>query len=102
MGCRLAAVRRTARFCEPRLNGGKGGPPMNAAEQQRLRSDVEAFCRELREHEEISYVEHHFNDRLIPLAKKYNLLGIPVPVEYGGRGADAVSYARALARTGQD
>src|SRR5581483_10396560 len=37
-----------------------------------------------------------------PLAQKYNLLGIPVPPEYGGRGADAVTYARALARIGQE
>jgi alkylation response protein AidB-like acyl-CoA dehydrogenase len=75
---------------------------MNAADRQRLLGDVEAFCHELREHEEIAYVEHHYNHHLIPLAQKYNLLGIPVPVEYGGRGADAVTYARALARIGQE
>ena len=27
---------------------------------------------------------------------------MPVPVEYGGRGADAVTYARALARIGRE
>src|SRR5256885_915689 len=78
------------------------GMPMNAGDRERLRADVEAFCRALREHEELAYVEHHYNDRLIPLARKHNLLGIPVPVEYGGRGADAVAYARALARIGQE
>ncbi len=75
---------------------------MNAADRQRLLADVEAFCQELREHEEIAYVEHRFNHHLVPLAQKYHLLGIPVPVEYGGRGADAVTYARALARIGQE
>src|SRR5262245_58652959 len=75
---------------------------MQAADRQRLLADVEAFCQELREHEEIAYVEHHFNDRVIPLARKHNLLGIPVPADYGGRGADAVTYARALARIGQE
>jgi alkylation response protein AidB-like acyl-CoA dehydrogenase len=75
---------------------------MNPADRQRLLADVEAFCNDLREHEEIAYVEHHYNHHLIPLAHQYNLLGMPVPVEYGGRGADAVTYARALARIGQE
>ncbi len=75
---------------------------MSPAEQNRLLADVESFCRELRDHEELCYVEHRFNDQLIPLAKKHNLLGIPVPTPYGGRGADAVTYARALARIGQE
>ncbi|MCS7045558.1 MAG: acyl-CoA dehydrogenase family protein [Gemmataceae bacterium] len=75
---------------------------MSPTDQQRLLTDVEAFCQELREYEELCYVEHRFNDRLIPLAKKYDLLGIPVPVEYGGRGADTMTYAKALARIGQE
>ncbi len=75
---------------------------MNAADQRRLLGDVENFCQELRPFEEVAYVEHRFNDRLIPLALKHNLLGIPVPTEYGGRGADTVTYARALARIGQE
>src|SRR4030081_165366 len=75
---------------------------MNPAEQRRLLADVEAFCLEIRAHEELCYVEHRFNDQVIPAAKKHNILGLPVPVEYGGRGADAVTYARALARIGQE
>ncbi|MSU77090.1 MAG: acyl-CoA dehydrogenase [Gemmataceae bacterium] len=75
---------------------------MNAADQRRLLSDVESFCQELREHEELCYVEHRFNHHLIPLAQKYNILGMPVPTEYGGRGADTVTYVKALARIGQE
>ena len=75
---------------------------MHAAEQRRLLADVESFCQELREHEELCYVEHRFNHHLVPLALKHNILGIPVPTEYGGRGADTVTYARALARIGQE
>lgn len=75
---------------------------MTTAEQQRLLADVEAFCRELRDHEELCYVEHRFNDRLVPLARKYNLLAMFVPAEYGGRGADSVTYLRALARIGRE
>ena len=75
---------------------------MHAADQRRLLSDVESFCQELREHEEMCYVEHCFNNHLLPIGQKYNILGMPVPPEYGGRGADSVTYARALARIGQE
>ena len=75
---------------------------MIPADQRRLLADVESFCQELREHEEMCYVEHTFNHHLLPIAQKYNILGIPVPVEYGGRGADSLTYAKALARIGQE
>jgi alkylation response protein AidB-like acyl-CoA dehydrogenase len=64
--------------------------------------DVDEFCKELRPIEEVCYVEHKPNDQLIPLGRKYNLLGIPVREEYGGRGADAVAYTRALDRIGME
>src|SRR5580704_5642418 len=75
---------------------------MNSAEAQQLLADVEAFCQEIRPIEEVCYVEHKFNDQVIPLAKKHNILGMIVPVEYEGRGADTVTYARALARIGRE
>jgi alkylation response protein AidB-like acyl-CoA dehydrogenase len=75
---------------------------MTNAEQQQLLADVDDFCREVRPIEELCYVEHRFNDQVIPLARKYNLLAMPVPTAYGGRGADAVTYASALARIGRE
>ncbi len=75
---------------------------MTPFDPQRLLADVEAFCQEVRPVEELCYVEHRFNDQVLPLAKKYNLLGMPVPVEYGGRGSDTVTYARALARINRE
>ncbi len=75
---------------------------MTSSDQKQLLADVEAFCQEIRPHEELCYVEHRFNDRVVPVARKYNLLGMPVPVEYGGRGASTVAYARALARIGRE
>jgi len=75
---------------------------MNPTDQRRLLADVNSFCEELREHEEMCYVEHRFNHHLLPLAQKYDILGMPVPVEYGGRGADTVTYAKALVRIGQE
>jgi alkylation response protein AidB-like acyl-CoA dehydrogenase len=75
---------------------------MTASEAKQLLADVEAFCQEIRPIEELSYVEHRFNDRVIPLARKHNLLGMPVPAVYGGRDADTVTYAKALARIGRE
>jgi len=75
---------------------------MDHAEHERLLADVEAFCDEVRPAEELCYLEHRFNDQAIGLAKKYNLLGMPVASEYGGRQADARTYALALARIGRE
>ena len=78
------------------------GDSMDTNEQQQLLHDVNAFCEEIRPHEELCYLEHKFNDQLVPLARKYNILGMPVPKQYGGRGASAVAYLRALARIGRE
>ena len=75
---------------------------MDVKEQQQLLNDVNAFCEEIRPHEELCYLEHKFNDQVLPLAKKYNILGMPVPKALGGRGANAVTYLRALARIGRE
>jgi alkylation response protein AidB-like acyl-CoA dehydrogenase len=75
---------------------------MTAADRDQLLADVDAFCQEVRPHEELCYVEHRFNDQVVPLAKKHNVLGMLTPKEYGGRGADTVTYARALARIGRE
>ncbi|HWB00970.1 MAG TPA: acyl-CoA dehydrogenase family protein [Pirellulales bacterium] len=65
-------------------------------------ADVDAFCTELRPHEELCYLEHRQNDQLIALARQHNVLGIPVPERWGGREADALTYAAALARLGRE
>src|SRR5258708_11881391 len=75
---------------------------MTPSDRQKLLADVNACCEELRPIEELCYVEHRFNDQLLPLAKKHNIIGRPVSKEYGGRGADTVTYARALARIGRE
>jgi alkylation response protein AidB-like acyl-CoA dehydrogenase len=75
---------------------------MSAEDSRRLLDDVEKFCQEVRPVEELCYVEHRYNDQVIPLARKYNLLAMPVPRDYGGRGADTVTYVRALARIGRE
>jgi alkylation response protein AidB-like acyl-CoA dehydrogenase len=73
--------------------------PFDAA---KLAADVEAFCQEVRPEEELAYAERKFNDKVVPLARKYDLLGMNVRPEYGGRGADPVSYFKALTRIGRE
>src|SRR5438105_4369690 len=75
---------------------------MEGADSERLLNDVEAFCRALRPIEDQCYLARRFNDQMVPLAREHDLLGMPIPKEYGGRGADMVTYARALARIGRE
>jgi alkylation response protein AidB-like acyl-CoA dehydrogenase len=75
---------------------------MERTERDRLLQDVEAFCQALRPIEEQCYLERRFNDRVVPLAREHGLLGMPVPVIHGGRGADMATYARSLARIGRE
>jgi alkylation response protein AidB-like acyl-CoA dehydrogenase len=75
---------------------------MTPSESRKLLDDVEAFCQEVRPVEELCYAEHRFNDQVVPLAKKHNILGMIIPPALGGRGADTVTYALALARIGRE
>src|SRR5438128_10435404 len=75
---------------------------MNEVEREKLRADVEAFCEEVRPSEELCYLEHRFNEQAIELARKHNLLGMAVELQYGGRGADVRAYTQALARIGRE
>jgi len=75
---------------------------VNPTESRCLLADVEAFCQELRPIEELSYAQQQYNAELIPLAQRHNLLGLIVPPEHGGRGADNLTYIKALTRIGQE
>ena len=91
----------------PGLSPAKKGPtaptrPMTADEKARLIADVEAYCNELRPIEELAYVERRFNPEIVELAKKHNICGMPIPTEYGGRGADSLTYARMLVRINRE
>ena len=63
---------------------------MSPSERDRLLADVDAFCQEIRPIEELRYMEHQFNDQVVPLARKHDILGMLTPPELGGRGADTV------------
>src|SRR5207237_5879595 len=67
--------------------------PMTPSESRKLLDDVDAFCQDVRPVEELCYAEHRYNDQVVPLAKKHNILGMIVPPALGGRGADTTTYA---------
>jgi alkylation response protein AidB-like acyl-CoA dehydrogenase len=75
---------------------------MTGDDRSSLLHDVESFCAELRPIEEQCYLERRYNDQVRTLAAKYNLLGMPLPAECGGRSADVLTYAIALARIGRE
>src|ERR1700722_2225777 len=75
---------------------------MSGAHREKLLADVEGFCREIRPIEELCYAEHKYNDQVVPLARKHNILGMLTPPDLGGRDADAVTYLRSLARIGRE
>jgi len=63
---------------------------------EKLFRDVENFCKELRPVEDLCYLEHKHNDKLIPLARKFNILGMPV--KNHGRNTGNIAYTKSLAR----
>lgn len=71
-------------------------------ESELVLKDVNDFCEKLRPVADVCYLEHKFNDQIIPLAKEFNILGLPVPKEFDGRGADIFTYIKAFERIGME
>ena len=74
---------------------------MTAADREKLLADVEAFCQEVRPHEELCYVEHGSTIRWFRW-RKHNILGMLTPAEYGGRGAGRGHLFASMARIGRE
>jgi alkylation response protein AidB-like acyl-CoA dehydrogenase len=72
-------------------------------EQKLVLDEVDRACQELRPLEDRAYLGGRFNDQLIPIFRKANLLGLPISRKYGeGQGADILTYALALERIGRE
>ncbi len=71
-------------------------------DSEAILKDVNGFCEKLRPTEDVYYLEHRYNDQTIPLAREFNVLGLPVPEEFGGRDADNFTYVKALERIGME
>jgi len=71
-------------------------------DSKRILADVNDFCEKLRPIEDVCYLEHKYNEQTILLAKEFNILGLAVPKEFNGRGADNFTYIKALERIGME
>ncbi len=72
-------------------------------EQKLILDEVDRACRELRPFEDEAYLAGKFNQHVVPIFKKAQLLGLPISRQYGeGQGADVLTYALALERIGQE
>jgi alkylation response protein AidB-like acyl-CoA dehydrogenase len=77
-------------------------PPDLSDESLELLERVDRACREFRPIEDRYYLQRRFNEETVGHFKRYGLLGMPVSREYGGAGADPVTYALALERIGME
>ncbi len=72
-------------------------------EQQIILDEVDRACKEIRPLEDAAYLSGSFNQHLVPIFKRAQLLGLPISRRYGeGQGADILTYALALERIGQE
>jgi alkylation response protein AidB-like acyl-CoA dehydrogenase len=72
-------------------------------EQKLVLEQVDRACRELRPLEDRAYLAGEFNNHLVSIFKKAQLLGLPISRRYGdGQGADILTYALALERIGRE
>jgi alkylation response protein AidB-like acyl-CoA dehydrogenase len=72
-------------------------------EQKIVLSVVDKACRKIRPIEDKCYLEHRFNDSVLPIFRESHLLGLPISREYGeGQGGDSLTYALALERIGRE
>lgn len=70
-------------------------------EQQRILERVDQACQELYLPEVEHYIAHKYNEDTPRVLAKYDLMGLTVPIAYGGAGADSLTWALALERFGQ-
>src|SRR5215467_13913230 len=72
-------------------------------DQKLILDEVDRACRELRPFEDEAYLNQKFNQHLVPIFKRAQLLGLPISKKYGdGQGADILTYALALERIGRE
>ena len=70
-------------------------------EQLKILERVDEACKELYLSEFEHYIAHKYNPDTPEMLKKYNLMGLTVSQDYGGVGADSLTWALALERFGQ-
>ena len=70
-------------------------------EELSILEDADAAAGELLVSEFEKYVERKFNPELSDVLKRHDLMGVPIDVKYGGRGARQLAESLFLERMGQ-
>jgi alkylation response protein AidB-like acyl-CoA dehydrogenase len=70
-------------------------------EQLNILQRVDEACQDLYLPEFEHYIERKYNEQTPLILKKHGLMGLTVSPEYGGVGADSLTWALALERFGQ-
>jgi alkylation response protein AidB-like acyl-CoA dehydrogenase len=69
--------------------------------QLKILERVDQACQELYLPEFEHYIAHKYNEETPKILRKFGLMGLTVSTEYGGLGADSLTWALALERMGQ-
>src|SRR5487761_272379 len=85
-------------------NGNFATMNFEISDEQKLILDVvDEACKKIRPIEDKCYLEHRFNDSVLPVFKEAHLLGLPISRKYGeGQDADSLTYVLALERVGRE
>ena len=71
-------------------------------EQKDLLKQIDKACNSIRDHETECYLNERINEKIVPTFAPTGMLGLPISKKYNGGGADALTYALALERIGQE
>lgn len=73
-----------------------------SSEQENLLKQIGGACKSIRDYDPECYLNERINERIVPTFAPTGMLGLPVSKKYNGRGVDALTYALALERIGQE
>jgi len=71
-------------------------------EQKDLLKQIDQACNSIRDYETECYLNEGINEKVVPTFASTGMLGLPISKKYNGKGADALTYALALERIGQE
>ncbi len=71
-------------------------------DQKAILEQVDRACKEIRDYDKQCWLQKKYNDRIVKIFGKADLLGLPISTKYGGQGADILTYVLAAIRIGQE
>ena len=71
-------------------------------EQEALLEVVDQACSEIRPYEDRCWLEHRFNDKVVDVFGRYDLLSLPIAEDVGGQAIDPVTWSLAIERIGEE